>query len=340
MEPVSVTDKPNILVAMRPALYDLLFGEDQQTRLRALGNVTMQPQAENLTEAQLTALIGGHDIVITCWGTPPFSDGVLAAAERLKLIVHSAGSIKLMLPPAVFAEGRRVTHVAYSMSIPVAETTLALILLCLRQFHKIDRAFKEAGWSAARELMLGAELAGNRVGVIGAGYTGRAVIRRLLALEAEVWLCDPYVSEQRAASMGLRKVPLETLMRRCPIVTLQAPATAETYRMIGGEQFAWLPDGAIFINTSRAHLIDEAALLAELRSGRISAALDVFDQEPLPDDSPFRELDNLIITPHVAAVTRQAYKRQGQISVDEIAGYLGEGKLRYEVTRDMLDTMA
>lgn len=333
-------DKPNILIAMRPSLFDQLFAEDQQTRLRKLGNVTMPAQAGNLSEAQLTEQIGGQEIVITGWGTPPFTAGLLAAADRLELIVHSAGSIKLMLPAAVFADGRRVTHVAYSMSIPVAETTLALILLCLRQFHKIDRAFKDQGWSAARDLMVGAELAGNRVGVIGAGYTGRAVIKRLLALEAEVWLCDPYVSEESAASMGLRKVSLETLMRQCPIVTLQAPATAETYRMIGVEQLSWLRDGAIFINTSRAHLIDEAALLAELRTGRISAALDVFDQEPLPDDSPFRELDNLIITPHVAAVTRQAYKRQGQISVDEVAGYLSAGELRYEVTRDMLDTMA
>ncbi len=333
-------EKPNILIAMRPPLFDQLFAEDQRDRLGALGNVTMQAQAGNLSEAELTELISGYEIVITSWGTPPFSAGVLAAADRLRLIVHSAGSIKLMLPPAVFADGRRVTHVAYSMSIPVAETTLALILLCLRQFHKIDRAFKEAGWSAARDLMLGAELAGNRVGVIGAGYTGRAVIKRLLALEADVWLCDPYVSEQCAASLGVRKVPLETLMRCCPIVTLQAPATAETYRMIGVEQFGWLRDGAIFINTSRAHLIDEAALLAELRSGRISAALDVFDQEPLPDDSPFRELDNLFITPHIAAVTHQAYMRQGQISVDEVESYLNEGKLRYEVTRDMLDTMA
>ena len=77
-----------------------------------------------------------------------------------------------------------------------------------------------------------------------------------------------------------------------------------------------------------------------MQTGRISAALDVFDQEPLPDDSPFRGLDNLIITPHIAAVTHQAYKRQGEITVDEVASFLSEGKLRYEVTRDMLDTMA
>ena len=332
--------KPKILIALRPALFDLLFAKEEQARLRRLGDVTMPGQEGDLSEAQLTALIGGHEIVITSWGTPSFSAAVLAEADRLKLIAHSAGSIKLMLPPPVFAAGRRVTHVAYSMSIPVAETTLALILLCLRNYHKIDRAFKDHGWEAARALPPGAELTGNRVGVIGAGYTGRAVMRRLLGMEAEVWLCDPYVSEENAAAIGVRKVALETLMRQCPIVTLQAPATSESYRMIGADQLGWLRDGAILINTARAHLIDEAALLAELRSGRISAALDVFDQEPLPDDSPFRDLDNLIITPHIAAVTHQSYKRQGQITADEIESFLSEGKLRYEVTRDMLDTMA
>lgn len=335
-----MTKETKILVAIRPELYDLLFADQQKERLAALGDVTLQQQAGNLGEAQLTALIGGNEIVITSWGTPSFSAAVLAEADRLQLIAHSAGSIKRLLPPPVFATGARVTHVAYSMSIPVAETTLALILLCLRNYHTIDRRFKDDGWAAARESPPGVELAGNRVGVIGAGYTGRAVIKRLLALDAQVWLYDPYINDEDATAMGVRKVALEPLMRECPIVTMQAPATAETFRMIGAEQLSWLRDGAIFINTARSHLIDEAALLAELQTGRISAALDVFDQEPLPDDSPFRALDNLIITPHIAAVTHQSYKRHGEITVDEIARFLSKGELRYEVTRDMLDTMA
>lgn len=335
-----MADRPEILIAMRPALYDQLFAGEQQARLRGLGAVTLQPGDDNLSEAQLTGLISGRDIVITSWGTPTFSDTVLAAADRLRLIVHSAGTIKRLLPPAVFADGRRVTHAAEAMAIPVAETTLLLILLCLRRFHRIDRAFKEAGWAAARDLGPGRELEGGRIGIIGAGHTGRAVIAKLGALGAELWLYDPYVSAAQAAKLGARKVALETLLRGCPVVSLQAPSTPETYRMLGAEQFSWLQDGAIFINTARTHPIEEAALLAELQSGRISAALDVFEQEPLPDNSPFRQLDNVIISPHMAAVTEQAYKRQGQISTDEVASYLSAGKLRYEVTGDMLDKMA
>lgn len=325
---------------MRPALFDQLFAEEQQRRLRALGDVKLQPHPDNLDEAQLTQLIGDCDIVVTCWGTPRFSGGVLAAADRLQLIAHAAGTIKRLLPPPVFAAGRRVTHAAEAMAIPVAETTLLLILLSLRRFHQINSVFKEEGWAAARALGPGAELAGSRIGIIGAGHTGRAVISRLAALGAVVWLYDPYLSTGQAAALGSRKVGLAELLRECPLVSLHAPSTKETYRMLGAEQFSWLQDGACFINTARTHLIDETALLAELQSGRISAALDVFDQEPLPDDSPFRRLDNVIISPHMASVTEQAYRRQGRIITDEVAGFLRGGKLRHEVTRDMLDTMA
>ena len=335
-----MTDRLSILIAIRPSLYHDLFGEENDSRLRQLATLTFAAGEENLTSAELARQISGHDIVITGWGTPVFSDVVLAAADRLRLIAHSAGSIKRMLPPPVFEHGTRVSHVSVALAPPVAETTLLLILLALRQVHKIDRKFKDEGWHAARALIPGAEIAGQRIGIIGAGYTGRELIRRLNAMDAELWVYDPYLSNGDAAALQVRKVELEQLMRGCSIVSSQAPSTEETYRMIGAEQFSWLQDGAIFINTARSHVIDEAALLAELQSGRLSAALDVFEQEPLPDDSPFRELDNAIITPHIAAHTEQARQRQGRIATDEIARFLRDGSLRYEVTRAILDIMA
>ena len=233
-----------------------------------------------------------------------------------------------------------MTHVAAAMAIAVAETTLLFILLSLRQFPKIERAFRDESWEAGRLIPLGGELAGLRVGVIGAGYTGRAVIRRLHALDAELWVFDPYLSEAEATSLGLKKVDLETLMRACPVVTLQAPATKATYKMIGAEQLSWLQDGALFVNTARAHLVDEAALVAELQTGRISAALDVYEQEPLPRDNPLLQLDNVIMTPHFAARTRQARQRQADFTVEEVERFLRDGSLRFEVTRAMLETMA
>lgn len=334
-----MNEKARILVAIRPALYQELFA-DADEKLRQLGDIHFQSSSDNLKAAELARQIPGFDIVLTGWGTPAFDDEVVAAADRLRLVAHSAGTIKRLLPPAVFANGRRVTHAAAAMAIPVSEATLLLILLCLRKFHLFDRVFRERGWSTARALPLGGDLAGKRVGVIGAGHTGRAVIRLLRALHADIWVYDPYLRAGDAAQLGANKAELEPLLRRCNIVTLQAPSTAETYRMIGAEQLSWLQDGAIFVNTARAHLVDEPALLAELQTGRIYAALDVFEREPLPDSSPFRALDNVILTPHAASHTFETHLRQGQIVVDEVSRFLRAGTLRYEVTLDMLETMA
>jgi phosphoglycerate dehydrogenase-like enzyme len=331
---------PKILVAIRPILYQELFTVEMDALLHNLGELTLQSSEHSLTADQLAGQISGYDAVITGWGTPQFNDIVLANADQLKIIIHSAGSIKNLLPPPVFEKGIRVSHVAAAMAPAVAELTLLFIMLSLRKIHTVDRVFKTSSWETVKSIGMGHEIRGQRIGVVGAGYTGKYVINTLKAFETDLWVYDPYLSMDDANSLGVTKVDLDMLLRECPIVTLQAPPTDETYRMIGAEQFSLLQDGAIFINTARSHLIDESALLTELQSGRIVAALDVFEQEPLPDDSPFRTLDNVIITPHIAAATHQTRHRQGQISVDEMTRFFTNSTLRYEVTRAMLDVMA
>ncbi|MCD6289439.1 MAG: hydroxyacid dehydrogenase [Anaerolineae bacterium] len=332
---------PMILVLLRPSLYELLFTPESDQALRALGDVTFHESERDLTSDELAERIPGFDIVVTGWGTPPFTDEVLAAADRLRLIAHSAGSIKHMLPPAVFERGITVTHAASAIAPAVAEMSLLLTLLMLRKAHKLDRMLKAGGsWNEAKLAGMGQELAGMRVGVIGAGYTGRNFIRMLRALEAEVWVYDPYLSEERAGELGVRKVSLDELLQSCPVVSLQAPSTQETHHMIGARELGLLQDGAVLINTARSWLVDQDALLAELRTGRIQAALDVFDQEPLPADHPFRKLDNVFLTPHIAGATIQARHRQGRTVVEEIRRFLSGEPLQYQVTREMLDIMA
>jgi phosphoglycerate dehydrogenase-like enzyme len=162
----------------------------------------------------------------------------------------------------------------------------------------------------------------------------------LRALDCDIWVSDPYLSAASAAELGVHKAELTELLRHCPIVTLQAPPTQETYHMLGAHELRLLQDGAIFINTARAHLVDQAALLAELQRGRIQAALDVFDQEPLPVDHPLRQLENVILTPHVAGASLQARRRQGEAVVAEVERFLAGEPLHYRVTGEMLETMA
>jgi phosphoglycerate dehydrogenase-like enzyme len=333
--------KPKILVLPQPGLYTELFSPAADAQLHGLGDVTRNSESRNWDSDELASKIGEYDIIMTGWGTSRFTDEVLAAAPNLKLIAHTAGSIKHMLPPPVFARGIAVTHAAGAIAPAVAELTILLILLSLRQVHKLDAMLKRGEpWDTVKNAVVGREIAGQRVGVVGAGYTGRQVIRLLQGLGAEVWVYDPYLDTERAAALGVHHSALDDIFAQCPIVTLQAPPTKETYHMVGAKQLALLQDGAVFINTARSHLVDEEALLAELRKGRFQAALDVFDQEPLPEDSPFRTLDNIVITPHVAGHSAQARRRQGQEMVNEIARFLAGEPLHYPVTVEMLEIMA
>lgn len=338
---------PRILSILRSSLYEVLFTPECDQALRDLGDVTFRDDEATLSSEELAGLIPGYDILLGGWGTPRLTDEVLAAADKLKLYLHSAGSIKGAVPPAVFDQGIVVTHGAGAIATGVADHSVCLIWMMLRQAHKMDSALKagkswedsHTGYGLAPGA-LGREIFGQRIGVLGAGHTGRRFIKLVWALECDVWVYDPYMSDDRAAELGVRKADLDELMSNCSIVSCQLPTTEETHHLIGARELALLPDGAMSTNTARSWVMDQDALLAELQSGRIQAALDVFDEEPLPLDSPFRQLDNVILTPHIAGGTVEARYRQGQYMVEEMQRFLASEPLKYQVTKQMLDTMA
>jgi phosphoglycerate dehydrogenase-like enzyme len=333
---------PSILVLPRPSLYRQLFSSDSDAALRQLGGVSFNDQERDFTSEQLAAVIDNYDVVITSWRSPRFTDEVLAAARRLKLVAHSAGSIRFMFSQESLERGFDVTCVAAAMAPAVAEYSLMLTMLLLRPIHKYDRALKSGeDWMAVKSAGTALEIANQRVGVIGAGHTGRAFIRLLNCVGAKLWVYDPYLSEQDARELNAKRIDsLDHLLESCRIVSLQAPVTDETRHMIGQRELALLPDGALLVNTARSALVDTDALLAELQSGRISAAIDVFDEEPLPAGSPFRGLDNCIISPHLAGHTVETHYRQGAMCVDEVRRFMQGKPLKYAITRKMMATMA
>jgi phosphoglycerate dehydrogenase-like enzyme len=342
------TTQTKILVVLTPTLYKVLFTAESDRALREIGEVTFRDMETRLTSEELATLIPGYDCLLGGWGTPRFTDQVLAAADRLQLYMHSAGSIKGALPPAVFDQGIVVTHGAGAIATGVADMCVCLIWMMLRQPHKMDSALKAGKpWNESKEAAiglapgaLGREMFGQRIGVLGAGHTGRRFIKLVRAMDCEVWVYDPYLSQERAAELGVRKAEMDELLSGCPIVSCHLPTTDETHHMIGARELALLQDGAILTNTARSWVMDQDALLAELQRGRIQAGLDIFDQEPLPEDSPFRALDNVILTPHVAGGTVEARYRQGQFMIDEMRRFLANEPLQFRVTKAMLATMA
>ena len=336
---MTVSPNPRILVLPRPNLLRQLLGADGERRLSALGRVAIFEEDRSLSSAELAAQIAGFDVVLTGWGTPAFTDEVLASATELKLIAHTAGSIKYMLPPPVFERGIAVTHAAPVIAVAVAEWTLLMVMTMLQRPHLHDRNLRAGVWDKGAVPMR-QELAGRRVSLVGASYTGRSFAALLRAVGAEVWIYDPYLTEADAADLGVGKVTLDHLLSACPIVSLHAPITPETHHMIGARELGLLADGALFVNAARAWLVDETALLAELRSGRIDAALDVFDNEPLPVDNPFRELENVLLTPHMAGHSLQSRRRQGSHMIAEVERFLAGEPLHFEVRQEHLMTMA
>jgi len=294
-----------------------------------------------LLAQHLPALLAEADACLTGWGTPPIGDEVLASAASLRLVAHCAGSVKRLIPSSIFAREITVCHAANIIADAVAEFTLLSILLGLRRVDELDRAMK-AGveW---REAAAGFEprlLGARTVGLVGMGYVGRKVARLVKAFGSRILVYDPYLRPDDAAALGVESASLDLVFRESEIVSVHAPITPETHHMIGARELGLLRDGALFINCSRSWVVDQDALLDTLRAGRVWAALDVFDAEPLPVESPFRRLDNVVVTPHQAGRTQDTYLRQGLAMIEEIERFFGGEELRYRISPEAFALMA
>ncbi|GAB1817084.1 hydroxyacid dehydrogenase [Herbidospora sp. RD11066] len=265
------------------------------------------------------------EILVTGWGCPVLDAAALDAAPHLKAVVHAAGSVKGHVTPEVFARGIVVSSAADANAIPVAEFTLAMILLANKAVPRLARAYSRAKTDLGL-LTQDGDLGNYRktVGIVGASRVGRRVIELLKPFDLDVLVADPYATD-------LATTDLDAVIGRSDVVSIHAPATRETYRMIGAERLRAMKDGATLINTARGSLVDEAALIDELRKNRIFAILDVTDPEPPAPDSPLWDLPNVVLTPHVAGALGSEVKRLGRAALDEVERLTRGVPLRFEV---------
>lgn len=335
------TSRPRAVVLIPQARRAEVLTSTALARLADLAEVVCPDGATDAIAARLPDLLAQADILLTGWGSPPLTPAHLERAPRLRLIAHTAGSIRHLLPPEVFSRGITVCHAAAVIADAVAEMTLLLMLLGCRRVHDLDRALKAGRpWAEVRMGQTPHLLAGRAIGLVGCGYVGRTVVRLLQPFAPTIRVFDPYLAPEQATALGVVLAPLDEVLAQSDIVSLHAAATPETRHLIGARELRLLRDGALFINTARAWLVDQTALLAELRTGRIWAALDVFEPEPLPLDSPFRSLPNVLLTPHVAGHTLETHRRQGEAMVAEIARFLAGEPLQYRIAPEQYVTMA
>ncbi|MFE6970371.1 hydroxyacid dehydrogenase [Isoptericola sp. NPDC057653] len=324
--------------AMRDAaLLPDLFDDAALARLRGVADVA--PGV--LTAADVAGgALRDVEVLLTGWGAPRLDADLLRGAPRLRAVVHAAGSVKPIVTPATWEHGVRVTSAAAANARPVAEYTLAMVLLAGKRVLESADAFGAhrafGGWSVP-------DPRGNHgltVGVVGASRIGRQVLRLLAPFDVELLLHDPWVDAAGARALGAASVALDDLARGSDVVTVHAPDLPATYRMIGPHQLALMPDAATLVNTARGRLVDTPALTREVVSGRLRAVLDVTDPEPLPPDHPLYDAPGALLTPHVAGSLGNELRRLGDLAVREVERLAAGAELEHEVRAEQLGTTA
>ncbi len=246
---------------------------------------------------------------------------LIAAAPQLRVIGRAGIGVDNIDVAAATEAGVLVVNAPEANTISAAEHTLALLLAQARRVAEADRSVRAGEWERAR--FQGVELHDKTLGVVGLGRIGTLVAERAMAFGMRVVAFDPYVAEERMRRLGATPAPeIADLLAAADFITIHLPLTRDTGGLLGEDAFAAMKDGVRIVNTSRGGIVDEAALAAAVRAGKVGgAALDVFAEEPLPD-SPLRDLPQVVLTPHLGASTREAQDKAGLAVARAVAAAL------------------
>jgi len=260
---------------------------------------------------------------------------IIEAGKRLRVIGRAGTGVDNVDVEAATRAGIVVMNVPGGNTVSAAEHTLSLLLALARQIPLADASVKAGRWERGK--FVGTELHGKTLGIIGVGKVGREVGRRARSFGMEIIGYDPFLSEELMEKSKIRYVHLEDLFRRADFITVHTPLTPQTRYLVGAKELATCKPGVRIVNCARGGIVDEKAIAEALRAGRIAgAAFDVYEQEP-PKDLPFRDLPNVICTPHLAASTEEAQERVAVDIADQICDYLRDGTARNAVNLTTLD---
>ncbi|MEV6237062.1 hydroxyacid dehydrogenase [Lentzea sp. NPDC051838] len=258
------------------------------------------------------ATIPDVDLLVTGWGCPPITADVLERLPSLRAIVHTAGSVKGFVTDACWDRGIVVSSAASANALPVAEYTLAMILLSGKRVLERARSYRATKKITYYDIPAGVGNYGATVGILSASMIGRRVIELLRPYDFDVLVHDPFVTEVD----GAESVGLADLFRRSDVVSVHTPLLPETRGLVSRSLLGLLRDDAVLINTARGAVIDQDALVDE--AGRIRVVLDVTDPEVLPQDHALWRCENVLITPHLAGSQGNEWGRLAHHAVAEV----------------------
>ncbi|MFC6964658.1 hydroxyacid dehydrogenase [Halocatena marina] len=312
------------------------FNDTIRDRLNDLGSVTWNSGTEPLTQDELKSLLPGKQVCITGWKSSQMTEDVLKKAEDLELIAHVGGSVAPYVSDYSYDQGITVCSANDVMAKIVAEYILGSILSSLRDIPAIDAEMKAGEWDRGPTRI--DSLFETTVGFVGLGTIGEYLLDLLAPFDVEVLVYDPYISDARIADYEfVTRVNLEKVLTESSIVSIHASKTDETIHLLDEPKLELMQDDSLLINAARGSIIESEALIRELETGRISAVLDVFDQEPLPANHRLREFENVILTPHMAgSAIREPLT---STMVDEISRFKQNRALQHEIPKKQYKLM-
>lgn len=308
-----------------------MVGASALQRLDSVGQVVLYPQRAASPEELIQRMLPA-DVVINIRAYSKFTAEVLAQLPRLRFISVSGTGIDNLDLAAATARGIVISNTPGANAEAVAEHTLALILATARRIPWAHQAMKRGEWTRSMAI----QLKGKTLGIIGTGRIGSSVARLGRAFGMDVIAWTPHPKEELARELGLTYVDLESLLARADVISLHLTLADGTRGLIGAREFGLMQSTALFINTARAALVDQEALLAALREGKIAgAALDVYHQEPIMPGDPLLALENVVFTPHSAGMTAESIINGQDMVVDNILLFLS-GQPQYVVNPAVL----
>ncbi|WP_370942073.1 hydroxyacid dehydrogenase [Amycolatopsis sp. cg5] len=288
---------------------------------------------EPVTRERLAAdpsVLDGVEVLLSGWGAPVLDSVLLGHANSLRAVLVAAGSVRPLTTPEFWAREIPIVSAASANAIPVAEFTLAQIILGLKQVHRVARELRERQAYPADPHVPGGYR--SKVGLLGLGEIGALVASHLRNFDVEVLASDPVVDASTADGLGVRLVELDELFASCSVVSLHAPLLPETEGLVNGKLVASLEPGATLINTARGAVVDEASVIPVLAERQdLTAILDVTFPEPPVAGSPLYTLPNVVVTPHLAGALSAERGRMGELVTAELRRLIQGEPLRHAV---------
>jgi len=278
------------------------------------------------------------EILVSAWQTPPLNGPLLPEdIASLRYVCYLAGSVRRLVPRELISQGLVVTNWGDTIAHTVAECTLMLMLMALRRAsHWAIALHRDGGWKTPS--VFTQSLAGRRVGLHGFGVISQSLIPMLRPFTDRIQAYSPSVPDAILAAQGVRRVTsLDDLFSQSDVVVELAAATPANYHVVTERHLRLIPDGGVFVNVGRGCVVDEAGLVRVAREGKLQIALDVYQTEPLPADSPLRGLTNVTLLPHLGGPTRDRRRDSGELALRNLRAFLRGEPQQAVVTEQVYD---